>query len=91
MEAPCTHLQNFLPKPSDVHVCEECIKMDGRWVHLRTCQTCGITLCCNSSPGTHMTKHFHATGHSVVISAEPEEYWAYCYEDDAFMRYHLPG
>ncbi len=30
--------------------CEECVKMGARWVHLRTCQSCGATLCCDSSP-----------------------------------------
>ena len=86
-QPPCNHLQHFSPKPSNKHVCEECAKTGSRWVHLRTCQTCGVTLCCNSSPNTHMTKHYQATGHAVVISAEPGEFWAYCYEDDAFVRY----
>ncbi|MEM9328180.1 MAG: UBP-type zinc finger domain-containing protein, partial [Bacteroidota bacterium] len=42
---------------------------------------CGVTLCCDSSPNTHMTKHFHSHGHPVVTSAEPGEHWAWCYED----------
>jgi thioredoxin reductase (NADPH) len=25
--------------------CEECVKIGSRWVHLRTCQTCGVTRC----------------------------------------------
>ena len=33
--------------------CEECVKIGAAWVHLRTCQTCGATLCCDSSPGRH--------------------------------------
>ena len=58
-----------------------------RWVHLRTCQTCGVTLCCDSSPNRHMTKHARATSHPVVASAEPGERWLYCYPDDAFVEY----
>jgi hypothetical protein len=69
------------------HVCEECVKMHARWVHLRTCQTCGVTLCCDSSPNRHATKHARATSHPVIASAEPGERWLYCYPDDAFAEY----
>jgi hypothetical protein len=68
-------------------VCEECIKIGGRWVHLRTCQMCGATLCCDDSPSKHMTKHYHAVGHPVVISAEPGERWMWCYKDELFVEY----
>ncbi|MEY2550089.1 MAG: hypothetical protein QOG12_233 [Verrucomicrobiota bacterium] len=67
--------------------CEECVKLGAGWVHLRTCQTCGATLCCDSSPNTHATKHAHASGHPVIASAQPGERWLYCYPDDAFVRY----
>ena len=26
------------------------MKIGADWVHLRTCQQCGVTLCCDSSP-----------------------------------------
>jgi uncharacterized UBP type Zn finger protein len=67
--------------------CEECVKIGARWVHLRTCQECGATLCCDESPNRHATKHAHATGHPVIASAEPGERWLYCYPDDAFVEY----
>jgi hypothetical protein len=67
--------------------CDECVKTGGRWVHLRTCQTCGATHCCDSSPGRHATAHQRAAGHPVVASAEPGERWVYCYPDDAFAEY----
>ncbi|MGH8400971.1 MAG: UBP-type zinc finger domain-containing protein [Gammaproteobacteria bacterium] len=67
--------------------CEECIKVGSGWVHLRTCQQCGVTLCCDDSPNRHATKHAHATGHPVIASAEPGERWLYCYPDDAFSEY----
>ena len=69
------------------HECEECVKTGGTWLHLRTCQTCGGTFCCDSSPSRHMTAHFHVTGHPVVISAEPGEQWIWCYEDQSFAEY----
>ena len=69
------------------HECEECVKIHARWVHLRTCQTCGVTLCCDSSPNRHASQHARAVSHPVVASAEPGEQWLYCFPDDAFAEY----
>ena len=74
-------------KTAKEYVCDECVKTGSRWVHLRTCQTCGETLCCDNSPHQHMTAHFHATQHPVVISAEPGERWLWCYKDELFVDY----
>jgi uncharacterized UBP type Zn finger protein len=84
----CKHLTQTteLIQPT-VYVCDECVKHGGEWVHLRTCQTCGTTLCCDSSPHKHATAHYHATQHPVVISAEPGERWLWCYEDEVFGQY----
>jgi hypothetical protein len=68
-------------------VCDECVKTGDAWVHLRTCQTCGATLCCDSSPNRHASKHAHATDHPVIASAEPGERWLYCYRDEVFAEY----
>ncbi|MFD2871063.1 UBP-type zinc finger domain-containing protein [Mucilaginibacter ximonensis] len=88
MAQSCKHIDEITElKTAEAYVCEECIKHGGHWVHLRTCQTCGVTLCCDSSPHTHMTKHFHETDHPVVISAEPGEKWLWCYKDEAFVGY----
>ena len=65
--------------------CEACVKIGARWVHLRTCQTCGVTLCCDSSPNRHASKHAHESGHPVVASAEPGEQWLYCFPDDCLL------
>ncbi|MPR34091.1 UBP-type zinc finger domain-containing protein [Salmonirosea aquatica] len=84
----CNHLASIEElKTASKRECEECVKTGSRWVHLRTCQTCGVTLCCDSSPNRHATAHFHATGHPVVASAEPGEHWLWCYADEQFAEY----
>lgn len=83
----CPHITNL---ESVVHAkkleCEECVKIGAQWVHLRTCQTCGGTRCCDSSPNRHASKHARSAGHPVVCSAEPGENWLYCYPDDDFVE-----
>ena len=74
-------------KTAKKHVCEECIKTGDAWVHLRTCQTCGVTLCCDESDNQHMTAHNHKTKHPVIISSEPGEKWMYCYTHKSFAEY----
>ena len=64
--------------------------MGAKWVHLRTCQQCGATLCCDSSPNRHATKHARGSGHPVVASAEPGERWLYCYPHETFAEYLTP-
>jgi hypothetical protein len=82
----CIHLpQDQELKIPGAYQCEECMALGASWVHLRTCQTCGLTLCCDSSPNQHATAHFHLTGHPVVTSAEPGEKWAWCYVDNLVM------
>lgn len=75
----CEHLTNLGKMAPKIYECEECVKTGDTWLHLRTCQSCGITLCCDSSPNQHATKHAMSHNHPVVISAEPGENWAYCY------------
>ncbi len=67
--------------------CEECVKIGAAWVHLRTCQKCGVTLCCDSSPNKHARKHARRVAHPVIASAEPGERWLYCFPDDATLEY----
>ncbi|SDZ83067.1 UBP-type zinc finger domain-containing protein [Pedobacter hartonius] len=84
----CTHLNAIeTVKVSDEYVCEECIKSGSNWVHLRSCQTCGVTLCCDESPQKHMTKHFKQRHHPVVASAQAGERWLWCYVDEQFIEY----
>ena len=67
--------------------CEACVPLGARWVHLRTCQTCGVTLCCDSSPNRHASAHARESSHPVIASAEPGERWLYCYPDEVFAKY----
>jgi hypothetical protein len=84
----CAHLAAITTvKPAKRRVCEECIKTGDRWVHLRTCQECAVTLCCDSSPNRHASKHAHATKHPVIASAELGERWLYCYPDQQVLEY----
>ena len=63
--------------------CEECLRLGDRWLHLRVCLTCGHVGCCDDSKNKHATAHFQGTGHPIIRSYEPNESWAYCYEDEA--------
>jgi hypothetical protein len=84
----CVHLNAISAiKRATRRECAECVKIGSPWVHLRTCQECGATLCCDDSPNRHATKHARASGHPVIASAEPGDRWLYCYPDDAFAEY----
>jgi uncharacterized UBP type Zn finger protein len=84
----CTHLRAItnVKRPRE-RVCEECARTGSTWVHLRTCQTCGTTRCCDDSPNKHASRHARESGHPVIASAEPGERWLYCYVDDAGVEY----
>ena len=87
-QTTCTHLRAISTvKHAKRYECEECVKTGDEWVHLRTCQECNATLCCDNSINRHATRHAQATGHPVIASAEPGERWLYCYPDDKFAKY----
>ncbi|GAB3141367.1 UBP-type zinc finger domain-containing protein [Micromonospora sonneratiae] len=81
----CVHLTEA-PRPTEPRVaqgCQECLAIGSRdWVHLRECLTCGQVGCCDSSPYRHATGHFQSTGHPVMRSAQPGEWWRWCYIDE---------
>jgi hypothetical protein len=84
----CAHIQAIVRvKHPRRRECEDCVKIGAAWVHLRTCQQCGGTRCCDDSEYRHATTHARATGHPVIASGEPTERWLYCYPDDEFMEY----
>ncbi len=87
-EATCAHLDavQTVRHPAR-RECEDCVKIGAQWVHLRTCQQCGGTRCCDSSPNRHASKHARSTGHPVIASGEPGERWLYCFPDDRTREY----
>ena len=87
MGTHCTHLgevRNVTPRTP--RGCEECLKIDSEWVHLRLCLSCGHVGCCDDSPNRHATKHFHQTHHPIIRSFEPAEDWGWCYVDRIEME-----
>jgi uncharacterized UBP type Zn finger protein len=87
MKTKCMHLDKieFLEPASNL--CQECIDMGDRWVHLRMCLVCGHVGCCDSSKNKHATRHFHTTGHPLMRSIEPGETWGWCYVDEAMLAF----
>jgi len=86
----CEHLEAISTiRKATAYECEACVKSGSRWVHLRTCQSCGVTLCCDSSPNKHASKHAKSEGHPVIISAEPNEKWMWCYEHELIASVEL--
>lgn len=87
-EPGCAHIRALeTVKHPKRNECEECVKIGSEWVHLRICQECGATLCCDNSPNRHATRHASKSGHPVIASAEPEERWLFCYPDNEFAEY----
>ena len=86
MAERCEHLDQIKSVTPSAEGCEDCLKLGGRWLHLRLCETCGHVGCCDSSPNRHATNHFQATSHPVIRSFEPGEEWGYCYVDDLFVE-----
>jgi hypothetical protein len=87
-DSSCAHLAAITTvRHAKRRECAECVKIHASWVHLRTCQECGVTLCCDSSPNKHASKHARASGHPVVSSEEPGERWLYCYPDEGYAEY----
>ncbi len=70
--------------------CEDCLRMGGRWVHLRMCLECGHIGCCDASPNRHATGHFRETSHPLMRSVEPGERWWWCYVDEVVVRAPSP-
>jgi hypothetical protein len=85
----CTHLDTITDAAPSSEGCEDCLRIGGRWVHLRMCQTCGHIGCCDNSPNRHATAHFHASGHPIIRSYEPGEDWYWCYIDE--IAFELEG
>ncbi len=89
MSDTCTHLDQIADVTPSSQGCEDCLRIGGRWVHLRMCEICGHVGCCDNSPNRHATAHFHGTGHPIIQSYEPGEDWLWCYVDE--LAFELDG
>ncbi|HEY2387011.1 MAG TPA: MFS transporter [Candidatus Binatia bacterium] len=81
-ETACGHLASVAVVEPRSAGCEECLRLGERWIHLRTCLSCGHVGCCDASRRRHATAHFFQTSHPIVRSMEPGEEWKWCYVDD---------
>ena len=90
MPDTCGHLDVIEEVTPSSPGCEDCLKLGGRWVHLRLCMTCGHVGCCDNSPNRHATAHWTATrDHPISRSYEPGEDWWWRYEDE--LAFEIPG
>ncbi len=80
----CEHLVSFAlaDGAATAAECPDCIQEGTTWVHLRRCLACGTVGCCDSSPRRHAFRHFKASRHPVIRSAEPGEAWRWCWVDE---------
>lgn len=86
MRQQCTHLDRIETAVTpNSGGCERCLELGDAWVELRICRTCGHVGCCDSSNNKHAERHFVATGHPIVKSYEPGEYWSWCFVDRTFL------
>ena len=87
MTAICSHLELIqVDPPDEVAGCEDCLRIGGRWLHLRACRTCGHVGCCDKAKNQHALKHFEATGHPIVRPyRERGMDWLWCYVDKALL------
>ena len=77
----CGHISKIKDVIPSADGCEDCLKIDDVWVHLRLCLTCGYVGCCDNSKNKHATRHHHETEHPVIVSYEEAENWLWCYVD----------
>lgn len=83
----CTHLDQIKDVTPSANGCEECLQSGSSWIHLRICLSCGHVGCCDDSPNTHATKHFHTTQHPIMASFEKGEDWGWCYVDEVELEF----
>jgi uncharacterized UBP type Zn finger protein len=84
----CTHLDTITVTqlPESTEGCEECLKIGGKWLHLRICLECGKVGCCDDSPNRHASRHAREDDHPLIRSLEPGEDWSWCFIDQIGME-----
>jgi uncharacterized UBP type Zn finger protein len=86
LSVPCEHFVDLVPVEPTSDVCERCVELGDRWVHLRACLGCGLIGCCDASKNRHARRHWEEEGHPVIRSMEPGESWRYCFADGVVTR-----
>lgn len=86
MGATCRHRDAITSVTPSAIGCEECLRSDDWWVHLRLCRSCGHVGCCDDSPNRHAAKHFQTTRHAIIEGYDPPEGWGWCYVDEIFVE-----
>src|SRR5256886_3014400 len=83
----CSHLDAIASvKQPQERECAECVKIGSSWVHLRTCQQCGVTLCCDSSPNRHASKHAQDRKSTRLNSSHSQiSYAVFCLKKTGFL------
>jgi hypothetical protein len=81
--ALCAHLDQIKIRglPASVDGCEDCLRVGGKWLHLRICLVYGHVGCCDDSPNRHASAHAQTASHPIIRSLEPGEDWSSCYVD----------
>jgi Zn-finger in ubiquitin-hydrolases and other protein len=87
---PCAHVDRIRDVVPTSEGCERCLAMGDTWVHLRTCATCGLVGCCDSSKNKHAHRHADEAVHPIARSKEPREDWLWCYVDEALVEPEVP-
>ncbi|MFI5392457.1 MAG: UBP-type zinc finger domain-containing protein [Myxococcota bacterium] len=70
--------------------CVACIELGDTWVHLRSCMTCGLVGCCDSSKNRHASRHAAHADHPIARSLEPGEDWWWCFIDATMVEQPRP-
>lgn len=83
----CGHAAQIAAVAEPLDVCEACVAIGASWETLRQCLVCGLTLCCDTSPQQHISRHWTSTRHPVMRSVDaPRAQWTWCFEHDATIR-----
>lgn len=83
----CHHFQELTSDAAPTSkVCDQCVALGDRWVHLRACLVCGQVGCCDNSKNRHARNHYETDGHPLIRSIEPLEFWKYCFEDHLVVK-----
>ncbi|HUG08811.1 MAG TPA: UBP-type zinc finger domain-containing protein [Acidimicrobiia bacterium] len=83
----CQHFTDLTsPVAPTSDVCDQCVAMGDKWVHLRACLGCGQVGCCDNSKNRHARTHWETADHPLIRSVEPGETWRYCFPDGVLAR-----